>query len=269
MLPPEEAPRIAMQVVSRWPAAYLKGVHPELSPGIFEWHKVDAAPHAWVSLATKSGDPVAVHTYAGFGRLVALTVPMQGAAAGPLANWDDFANFTSQVVRFLTPATRPERLQLRVDAAGRAARLEVLDVERKAGTDERLRFEFRDQRRRSVAVAVSRAGPGVFDLEVPAGSPAAFIDVAATIEGEPGSGNASFAVTRPPEIATLGADLDGLNRWAEALGGTTAAIAPGSLGLPALERVERRPASSWWLILLVPLFLADLALKRVFPGSFD
>ena len=57
-------------------AAYLKGVHVELCQGVFEWHKADPAPHAWVSLATKSGDPVVVHTYAGFGRLVALTVPM-------------------------------------------------------------------------------------------------------------------------------------------------------------------------------------------------
>jgi Ca-activated chloride channel homolog len=269
MLPPEDAPRIATPLRAGWPAAYLKGVHPELAQGIFEWHKVDPAPHAWVSVATKDGDPIALHTYAGFGRLVALTVPMQGPAAGPLANWDDFANFVSQVGRFLTPATRPERLQLRAEAAGRAARLEVVDVERKPGTDERLRFEFRDQRGRPVPVLVRRAGPGVFDLEVSAGSPAAFVDVTATVEGEPGSGNAAFPVGLPPEVARRGPDLRMLERWSEALGGSTVAIAPKDLDLAAARTTSRQPASSWWLLLLVPLFLADLALKRIAPGSFE
>jgi hypothetical protein len=267
-LPPEDAPRIATPLRAGWPAAYLKGVHPELTQGVFEWHKVDPAPHAWVSLSTKTGDPIAVHTYAGFGRLIALTVPLQGAAPGPLVNWDDFANFTSQMVRFLTPSTRPERLQMRVDAAGRAARLEVVDVERKPGTDEKLRFEFRDQRGRPVEVAVHRTGPGVFDLEVPAGSPAAFIDVAGEVEGEAGGGNASFAVAIPPEIARLGADLPGLERWAGALGGQVVPIAPKALDVAGSELVGRTPASIWWLLLLIPLFLADLALKRIVPGAF-
>ena len=38
-LPPEEAPRVATPIRAEWPAAYLKGIHPETTPGIFEWHK--------------------------------------------------------------------------------------------------------------------------------------------------------------------------------------------------------------------------------------
>jgi hypothetical protein len=266
--PPEEAPRIATPLRAEWPAPYLKGVHPELTQGIFEWHRVDPAPHAWVSLATKAGDPLAVHAYAGFGRLVAFAVPLQGAATGPLVNWDDYANFAGQVVRFLTPASRPERLQVRAVAAGRAARLEVVDVERKPGLDEKCRFELRDQRGRPVAGLVRRAGSGVFEIETPSSIPAAFVDVTATVEGEPGSGVASFAVGRPPEIDRLGADLPGLERWASALGGRVVPRAPGSLDLePAVLRTMR-PQAPWWLLLILPLLLLDLLIKRLSPGSF-
>jgi hypothetical protein len=266
--PPEEAPKVATPLRAEWPATYLKGVHPELSQGIFEWHKVDPASHAWVSLATKEGDPIALHTYVGFGKLAALTVPLQGAAPGPLVNWDDFANFASQLVRFLTPATKPERLQLRVDAAGRAARLEVVDVERKAGIDELLKFEFKDQRARPVDVSVRRVGNGAFDLEVTVGSHAAFIDVTATVEDQGGSGATSFLVGRPPELARLGADLAGMNRWGEALQAQVTAIAPPTLELRPIEVVEKKTISPWWLLLMLPLFLLDLLIKRALPGSF-
>jgi hypothetical protein len=251
-----------------WPAVYLKGVHPEATQGIFAWHKVDAAPHAWVALATGTGDPVGLHTYAGFGRLFAMTVPMQGQAAGPLANWTDFANFASQVLRFLTPASRPDRLQLRVEAAGRAARVEVKDLERKPGALDAVRFELRDHRARPVAAAVRRSGPDAFELELPPDSRAAFVDVLATLDGAPGSGRGGFRVGRVPEIERLEPDLDGLTAWAQALGGEVAVGRDAVLVPPPEHAVARSPVSPWWLVLLIPAFLLDLAVKRVFPGSF-
>ena len=245
--PPEEAPRIATPVRAAWPAAYLKGIHPELDAGHLRVAQASIAPpHAWVSLATKGGDPIAIHTYAGFGRLVALTVPMQGDAAGPLVNWDDYANFTSQVVRFLTPATRPERLQLRIDAAGRAARLEVVDVERKPGIDERLRFAFRDQRARpGRRRACAAPGPArSTSRSRPTSAPRSSTSPRRS-RARPDPGRASFAVGRPPEIERArGRTSRASSGGPQALhGGSPRDAAEDPRPSPRSETVERRPAS--------------------------
>jgi hypothetical protein len=114
-----------------------------------------------------------------------------------------------------------------------------------------------------------RASPGSFDLEVPADGRTAFIDVEAGLEGEAGSGACSFSVGRSPELARLGADLPGLSRWAEALHGKVETMPPPALPLTAVTTRDRRELSPWWLLFAIPLFLLDLLLKRMAPGSFE
>ncbi len=265
--PAEEAPRKTTPVMARWPAAYLKGVHPENCQGVLDWQRADATPSAWISLATDGGDPLVVHTYLGFGRIVATTVPFEGVASGPFLQWDDYANLVGQIARFLMPSRRPQRLLVTATAHGRLVTVEVTDVESNGAVWPALDYELRDQRGRVLTMPIETLSPGRIQVALPPQEPIAWLEARVSVRGEPGDGAGGAAVAPAPEIAERGLRLDGLKTLAARIGGTFVPVTPDTFDVARETRETREPVGFGWLVALPALFVLDVVLKRLWRGE--
>ncbi|HYC78859.1 MAG TPA: vWA domain-containing protein, partial [Planctomycetota bacterium] len=267
---PEVAPprRKTVPLRRAWPAAYLKGVRPESTPGPFAQHKAEARADAWLALKTEAGEAAFAHRYAGFGRIAASAAPFDGPSAGPLAEWDDYANFLAQTVRFLIPAERPERFLVDVTCDGREIRLRVRDLEESPEPPAGYAVEIRDERGRLLPLAVERLDAGFYRATAPPDDPAALADVRVAARGEPGEGRGAAPLGPHFEIEGRGADLAGLKRWAAALGGEVRATPPDGVDVVPDAHERRVDAPPPWLPWLLAALALDLALKRFRPGEF-
>jgi hypothetical protein len=258
-------PRKAIAVLPAWPAAYLKGVRPETSPGIFRAHKVETLRSAWLSLKSEPGDPLFAHRYLGFGRIAAQATPFEGPSAGPWLGWEDLSNFAAQTVRFLAPVAPPERFILRAAVRERVVEVAVEDAEGEPEPSEGYRLSARDQRGAPIEAAFERVGP-IYRGRLPEGAYPCLLDLRAVDPRGPGDGRTTVVVPPPAEVRNVGVDQAGIAAWGRALGGVLEQLP---------ERPELRPRSREskvdgvpaWFPWIVVVLVLDLFFKRAWAGE--
>lgn len=246
-----------------WPAPYLKGVHVHDAQGILGHHPARPRRGGWKALETESGDPVLVHGFAGDGRVMVWTLPLEGSWARHLVAWSGCQVLLSQAVRFLMPTGSRERFHVELSAQGRAVTARVLDRTDRTLPQEGLRLQVADERGRPLEVTRERLGPERWRFFPAAGQDVLGLRVTAMLEEAGPSGSAFVAIPPVPELAELGPDLEGLQAWAEALGGRVLPGLPPSLEIPSVVSQCPEPVPWTPVILLLGLFLADLLLKRL------
>ena len=267
-VPPPPTPPKATPFEKALPAPYLAGIAPQDVPGVFGYHPTLARPGGWVSLRIgPSKEPVCAHMTRGYGRVLAWSVPLEGAWAAHVANWMDYGPLVAQIVRFIHPDGGRERYHVRAASAGRTVTATILDrTSRVIGGD--VTLDVRDATGRRPKLLMTRVSDDVFRVALDPRDPASALRVGVAVKGAaPTAGvRAGFArVPPPPEVHDGGLDLDGLSAWADAFGGVVVATCL-SIDVPDRVTVHREPFGAVLLPWLLLILVADLVLKRLLPG---
>ncbi len=269
--PKPEPEREAIPFRLGLPAPYLGGVRPYDVPGVLGLHPARVRPGAWVSLETTDDRaPILAHRAVGYGRVACFALPLEGSWVGPMLVWEDYQTLLAQLVRFLHPVGSQRRFHVEARSVGRAVEVRALDRESRAVPDD-LALRIVDGRGRVPDATVERLSGDTWRVALEADDPAAC--VVARVEA-PGlspddSSRAMAPVSAPPEVASRGLDIRGLEEWAAALGGVMLSAPPAALTVPGREVV--RP-EAWgegllpWVLLLLG---ADLLLRRLYPGRLE
>jgi hypothetical protein len=262
--PPAKALRPAL------PAPYLRGISIFDVPGIPGHHLATPRPGAWVALETEDGDPVLAHGFAGYGRVIAMTLPLEGPWAAHLVAWDDYHVLAAQMTRFLQPDDRPHRWHVEATGLGRAVRVRIADLKDRLMNFDGLDLRVTDESGAEPAHQIEGPLPDGWMVRLDPRAAAAALRIAVSGPGNEGDSTevaeAYAMVVPPPEVQERQLSLPGLERWAQALGGTLAPAVPARLEVPERRRRRLEPWGQNCLPWLLPVLLADLLLKRLFPG---
>jgi len=250
----------------RLPAPYTRGITPESVQGVLGLHPASARRGAWVALETDAGEAVLAHGFRGDGRVIALTLPLEGRWARLLEGWDDYQVLAARMIRFLMPDGDRERFHLLATRVGRSVFVRVHDRRDRHLPPRGTRLSFRDEEGRPVDAPSTRVAEDLWRVDLPPEAAICALDLSFRLEGQEGEGVGFIGVPPPPEIAGRGVDLLGLRAWADALGGEIAESPPVGPRVPEVVGAETVPAGRTWFAWALLLACADLLLKRLVPG---
>jgi Ca-activated chloride channel homolog len=259
-----EEPSSAMVVN---PAPFLAGIDIAPAPPLLGHVITEARPGAGVWLATGSGDPLLATWRVGLGRVAAFTSDARNVWASEWTGWERFGTFWAQVLREIMRPRDLRSFPVRIESEGGGLRLTV-EAANAAGrplTGVGGEVIVDSPGGRGFRLPLKPAGPGLLEAWWPSpatGTTHTLIELT-TPEG-PVSQYAGSATDFPAELLMPPANRPLLESLARQTGGSLDP-APDAIrhGFPQSTTVELWP---WLAALCLPLFLADVWLRKHGPG---
>ncbi|HEX2171803.1 MAG TPA: VWA domain-containing protein [Dehalococcoidia bacterium] len=253
----------------------LRSIAPSDLPAVGGYIAAMPKPSAEVVLASDRGDPLLAQWHYGLGRAVAWTGGLGEDWSGEWLQWDRYADFWGQAVRWAMPAPgnrefepsvtlTGDRVTIRVDALQDVSApsgpgyVDLADIRASVTTPDNRRSELR----------LRQTGPGRYEATAEAGPPGAYQVEVAQHSGadKVRSEWTGFVLPPDPEHARLGANDSLLRRLATEHGGRVVdslAAAFDRTDLPPAQRSV--PLWPWPLALAVLLLPIDIAARRWLP----
>jgi Mg-chelatase subunit ChlD len=259
-------------------------------PPIYGYVATTPKSSAVVGLVSPEGDPVLAQWQFGLGRAVAFTSDAGARWSAAWTSWADYARFWGQVFRWTVPTPQGQTLQVQstvengvahvvVDAIGADGRF--VDGATTAATVVSPRQTVSAAPAGASAssptptapeiISLPQVAPGRYAVDVPATQPGSYlVQVSQTLPGQtaPAAQTAGFVVPYSPEFAGLPPDVGLLREIAQQTGGVVATAPADSFAHNLRLADEERPIWPWLIEALVPLFLLDVAIRRLrFSGK--
>jgi uncharacterized membrane protein len=215
------------------------------------------------------GDPVLAAWQYGLGRSVAFTSDATGRWGANWVNWDDFARFWGQTVRWTITETADNNVEARIVMEGEQARI-VVDARDAAGgflNGLNLQASIVDPELGAQSLALQQVAPGRYEATYTPGVEGAYF-VRLTGDGENISVNqtSGWVLSYSPEYDTRPAS-DGtalLTDLATLTGGRSLLDDPGAVFAHNLQARPTYSTLAPWLLLLAALLLPlDIAVRRL------
>jgi len=227
---------------------------------------------ATIALRTHHGDPLLAHWRYGLGKTVAFTSDAKNRWAAPWVDWEGFAKFWSQTVRWSLRETSSSNFQVTTDVSGGTGRV-VVDALDTAGNF--LNFVEFDTTvlgpdMSAQEVTVRQVAPGRYEGEFNAQEVGTYMVRLATGEDEaPETLVSGVALSYSPEFETTQSNPRFMRRIAEESGGRV--VEPGYSAFDRFQAPVMQPRPIWELLLLLGLLLVplDVFLRRVYFDPAD
>ncbi len=262
------------------PSPILSGI--QAVPQLQGYVGVSAKDTAQTILVSDQRDPILVAWQYGLGRSLAFTSDATGRWAQQWLNWDGFADFWAQAVRYTIRDRAPSALQVSIQPGAQGGQDQLL-VEARSATGDYLNG-YRLQARlvapdgNPQTVALRQVAPGQYIAGVETGQPGAYL-VAVTGDPPPGASNqaaigetAGWALPYSAEYRSREQDERLLERITALAGGVVRTVDDGAGDvfahtLPAGLAVH--PVWNWLLALAAALLPLDIAARRLLLNLAD
>lgn len=250
----------------------------EAVPQLFGYIATSRKTTARTVLIAPNDDPLLAHWQYGLGRAVAWTSDAQGQWGSDWVNWNEFARFWNQVVRW-TIVDSPQsglEAQLRFDPETGTSRLQVEAIDAQGNYLNNLVLESTlvDPELNQRQVQLTQVAPGLYETDLQVDELGSYL---LRVQGSNREGQLVSAATRgfvisySPEYAADNPDPTLMRDLANIGGGQV--LDPGQAA--AVFERNLPPASSamplwpWLLSLFVILLPVDIALRRLVFGRAD
>ncbi len=267
-------------------------------PPLLGYVATTAKPSAVVGLVSPEKDPILAQWQYGLGRSVAFTSDVAARWSAAWVSWSDFSQFWGRVFRWTVPSPQGQNLQIQTSVAGSRAQV-VVDAVAADGTyvnDAPTTMTVAGPRAAPPPASASNAGtsaagtvgigtsqtgvaapaptpitlvqtaPGRYEGDVPADQQGSYVvQVSQTAPGQSAPATQSYGFTVPysPEFSGQPTDFGTLRDLASGTGGVVQTNPAESFAHNLRLADSARPIWPYLIAALVPLFLLDVALRRL------
>jgi Mg-chelatase subunit ChlD len=254
-------------------------------PKLYGYVATTAKSSAVVGLESPEHDPILAQWQVGLGRAVAFTSDASARWSSDWVSWTDFGQFWTRVFKWVVPSPQDQNLQVQTSvAAGRAhivvdataadgryvdnATATALVVRPPAATPPSavLAGSAPAASQSTTTVALTQSAPGRYEGDVPAdqqGSYLVQVSLAAPGQATPSTQSHGFTLPYSSEYSGSPADLGFLRQLAQATDGSVLTAPADSFAHNLRLAESARPVWPYLIACLVPLFLLDVALRRL------
>ena len=237
-------------------------------PPLYGYVATTPKPSAVVGLESPEHDPILAQWQFGLGRSVAFTSDASARWSSAWVSWKDFTQFWGQVFKWAVPAPQGQSLQVQTALANGQAHV-LVDAVNSDGSyinDASTTATVASPGGGVKTVPLQQVAPGQYAATVPADQQGAYlVQVTQTSPSQatPATQTSGFTVPYSPEFSGLPTDLGLLRQLAMSTGGDVL-TSPGESFAHNLRPADSaRPIWPYLIALLVPLFLLDVAVRRL------
>jgi hypothetical protein len=253
-------------------------------PPLYGYVATTPKPSATVGLVSPAEhDPILAQWQYGLGRSIAFTSDASARWSSSWVSWASFSQFWGQVFKWAVPPPQSQSLQVQTSVVAGQATI-VVDA---IGTDGRYVNDATttatiagppgptpdpNQPRTPPSVPLVQSAPGRYEVQVPAEVQGNYlVQVSQTAPGQKATASqvGSFTIPYSPEYAGLPPDLGLLRELGRRTGGAFLSRPADSFAHDLHLADAAQPVWPYPIAALVPLFLLDVAVRRLRLGRSD